>query len=209
MCGRFTLTAPKAELLRLMGPEAREVPGLDGQQDWDQPRCNIAPTQSVLLWRQEDGHPLLASHRWGLVPSWARDASFGSKLINARSETVAEKPSFRSAFRDRRCLIFADGFYEWEKLSDRRQPWHFRFIEGVSTFAGLWERWQQPDGADLWTTTLLTTEANATVAPVHPRMPVILDAQARACWLSPSSTRSHLENLLVPANPAVLEATQV
>ena len=162
------------------------------------PRYNVAPSQDVAVVRAADGGRSLSILRWGLIPAWARDPAIGYRLINARSETVAEKPSFRSAYRRRRCLIPADGFYEWQRLGKTRQPWLFGLRDGAQfAFAGLWERWTVPEGAALTgslaeskpgdpveTCTILTTAANETVAPVHGRMPVILPRDACDPWLA-------------------------
>ena len=162
------------------------------------PRYNVAPSQDVAAVRAAEGGRSLAMLRWGLIPAWARDPAIGHKLINARSETAAEKPSFRSAFRHRRCLIPADGFYEWQRRGGTRQPWLFGLRDAAPMiFAGLWERWTVPAGAALTgslaerspgdaveTCTILTTAANATVAPVHGRMPVILPPDAWDAWLA-------------------------
>ncbi len=162
------------------------------------PRYNIAPSQDVAVARAAPDGRTLAMLRWGLIPAWARDSAIGHKLINARSETAAEKPSFRSAFRHRRCLIPADGFYEWQRRGGTRQPWLFGLRDGAPlVFAGLWERWTVPEGAALTrslaerspgnaveTCTILTTAANETAAPVHGRMPVILPPDAWDPWLA-------------------------
>ncbi len=162
------------------------------------PRYNVAPSQDVPVARTAEAGRTLSMLRWGLIPPWAKDPAIGHKLINARSETAAEKPSFRSAFRRRRCLIPADGFYEWQRRGGTRQPWLFGLRNGAPmVFAGLWERWTVPEGLALTgslaergpgdaveTCTILTTEANDTVAPVHGRMPVILPTDARDAWLA-------------------------
>ena len=162
------------------------------------PRFNVAPSQDVAVVRANDDGRTLSMLRWGLIPAWANDPTIGYKLINARSETAAEKPSFRSAFRHRRCLIPADGFYEWQRRGKTRQPWLFGLRDGAPLiFAGLWERWTVPEGAALTgslaerspgdaveTCTILTIAANETVAPVHGRMPVVLPPDAWGAWLA-------------------------
>lgn len=182
MCGRFTLRTASSEVARQLG--LLDVPELT-------PRYNIAPTQSAAVVRHAAGAPSgreLVWLRWGLVPRWAKDASIGSKMINARAETVAEKPSYRTALRRRRCLVPADGFYEWQKHAGTRQkqPYHIaRADGGVFALAGLWERWDQ--GAQpLETFTIITTEANELMRPLHARMPVILPPEAYAAWLDPA-----------------------
>lgn len=189
MCGRFTLRTP---LNRLVERFLFEL-----QDDPLPPRFNIAPSQPVAAVRQVDASAprQLAMLRWGLIPSWSKDPSIAYKLINARSETVAEKPSFRSAFKQRRCLILSDGYYEWQKVSSKKkQPYYIRLKDDTPfAFAGLWETWQQPDGTPLETCTIITTEANDLTSPIHPRMPVILDSSTYEAWLSASSDEA--ENL--------------
>ena len=190
MCGRFTQRLSWAELHELMD--------LIGPPRNLRPRYNVAPSQDVAVVRAADGGRNLSMLRWGLIPAWAKDPAIGYRLINARSETVAEKPSFRSAYRRRRCLIPADGFYEWQRLGKIRQPWLFGLRDGAPfALAGLWERWTVPEGAELTgslaelgpgdpveTCTILTAAANETVAPVHGRMPVILPRDACDPWLA-------------------------
>ncbi|MBC8123081.1 MAG: SOS response-associated peptidase [Gemmatimonadaceae bacterium] len=176
MCGRFTLsqsTEAIAEAFALTAPPAVE------------PRYNIAPTQNVLTVRATaEGRSAIAV-RWGLVPSWSKDPSIGARMINARSETVAEKPSFRSALRSRRCLVIADGFYEWKQVEGKKQPYHIRLEgSGVFAFAGLWER-SGKAGEEIETCTIITTAANELMLPIHKRMPVILNADDYERWLDP------------------------
>ncbi len=192
MCGRFTNRLAWKALQERLDPIGTP---LDLR-----PRYNAAPGQDVAVARAAGR--TLAMLRWGLIPAWAKDPAIGHKLINARSETAARKPSFRSAFRHRRCLIPADGFYEWQRRGGTRQPWLFGFRDGAPlVFAGLWERWTVPGGAALAgllagrspgdtveTCTILTTAANETVAPVHGRMPVILPPDAWAAWLAGEET---------------------
>ena len=181
MCGRFLLHAPVEVLQRAFG--FAERPNL-------QPRYNIAPTQTVAIVRRKDdgGGRELALVRWGLIPSWAKDASIGGRLINARAETVAEKPAFRGAFRRRRALVPADGFYEWRKREGDRpkQPLLIRRRDGQPfALAGLWEHWRGPEG-EVQTCTIVTTAANVVLAPIHDRMPVILDPASYDRWLDPA-----------------------
>jgi putative SOS response-associated peptidase YedK len=200
MCGRFKLEASGDDLVvefaLASAPRIR-------------PRYNIAPTQAALTIRPgteglPEGHVL----RWGLVPSWAREPSIGSRMINARAETVADKPAFRSAFRRRRCLVPADGFYEWQKQGRIRVPHLLRMRDGRPfAFAGLWESWEGPDGA-LETFTILTTEPNTLVAPIHDRMPVILAPGARETWLHDDDPHA-LAALLRPFDPDAMEALAV
>jgi len=162
------------------------------------PRYNLAPSQRAAVVREDDGGRRLALLRWGLIPSWADDPRIGHRLVNARAETVAEMPAFRAAYRQRRCLVPADGFYEWLRRGGAREPWlFFPRDRGLMAFAGLWESWKVPDGAPLTgslaeyrpgdaveTFTILTTRPNATVRPIHRRMPVILPSEAFGAWLS-------------------------
>ena len=193
MCGRFVLTASPEMLRELFGVEV--VPEVTA-------RYNIAPTQDVAVVRAkggEDGRELAMLH-WGLIPSWAKDSKMASRTINARSETVAEKPSFRSAFRSRRCLIPADGFYEWAQVDDYKQPFYIH-MEDKQPFAlaGLWERWQPQDGPNIESCTIITTEANDLVAIVHPRMPVVLPPETHDLWLDPKMQEpARLRALLRP-----------
>lgn len=180
MCGRFTLRASPEVVERTFGLE--ETPRLA-------PRFNIAPGQDVATIHQaEGGRSVLALRRWGLVPFWAKDPKIGARLINARAETLDTKPSYREAFRRRRCLVPADGFYEWAKAgSGPRQPyWVARGDGACFAIAGLYERWRSPEdpqGPWLETCTLITTDANARLRTIHDRMPVILDPGDYALWL--------------------------
>jgi putative SOS response-associated peptidase YedK len=176
MCGRYTLTAD-AESIQL----AFKLDNVDG---WTAPRFNIAPTQQVAV--ITDREPRMLSYmRWGLVPSWAKDPKIGNRMINARSETAAEKPSFRTAFKRRRCLIPADGYYEWTKAGKKKIPMYIQHADrALFAFAGLWESWKKPDGDWLQTCTILTTEANERVRPIHHRMTVIIEPEEYALWLS-------------------------
>lgn len=200
MCGRFTIKA-KTEQLH------DAVRGLT-VTDWRGPRYNVAPTQPVPVVRNLGPRPL-EWLRWGLIPAWAKDASIGSRLINARAETLAEKPAFRSALRTRRCVILADGFYEWAVRGSGKQPFYFHRPDGHPfALAGLWETWRPPDGAELLTCTIITTEANATVAPIHDRMPVIVDTDAVDAWLAPGEIAGWA-TLLQPCPADVLAAYPV
>jgi putative SOS response-associated peptidase YedK len=180
MCGRFTLTSTPEELAEHFGLE--QAPALP-------PRFNIAPGQLVatIARRSPGARPELALRLWGLIPAWAPDRKIGSRLINARVETVADKPAFRDAFRLRRCLVPADGFYEWAPRAGlAKQPMHVA-LPGRRCFAiaGLWERWRGADGVPIESCTLLTTAASPKLSAVHDRMPVILDASDYAAWLDP------------------------
>ena len=178
MCGRYTLISPAKTIAQQF--QLLEIPSLS-------PRYNIAPSQPVAAVRQspESGERELTLFRWGLVPFWAKDSKIGSRMINARSETAAEKPAFRAAFKQRRCLVLADGFYEWQRLARGKQPFYIHLRGGQPfAIAGLWERWEGPDGL-LESCTLLTTEPNDLLRPSHNRMPVILHPQDYDLWLNP------------------------
>ena len=187
MCGRFTLRTPAAELARLFTD--LHCPDLVSPDlGLFQPRFYIAPTQNVLVIRSatHDSGCEVATLRWGLIPSWSKTLT-GPPLINARSETVAEKPSFRTAFRRRRCLIPADGFYEWQALTPKQKHPQYITLRSGQPFAlaGLWESWQSPDGSRVESCTILTTAANALMQQFHDRMPVILSPDEFAPWLDP------------------------
>ena len=193
MCGRFTLHTPAATLADIFQvPRSIQLPL----------RYNIAPTQQVAVIRSENDERTLTTLRWGLIPSWAKEASMGSRMINARGETVAEKPSFRSAFKRRRCLILTDGYYEWKKVGSKKQPYYIRMRdEQPFAMAGLWERWHgpkdEPLDESLQTCTIITTAANAMCDEIHDRMPVILDPNDFDLWLDTEmQDREPLENLL-------------
>lgn len=151
------------------------------------PRYNIAPTQSVAVVRERvQGARELVLLYWGLIPSWSRDRAMGARMINARAETLAEKPAFRGAFRARRCLVVADGFYEWQKLGDRKRPHHIRMADGRPfAFAGLWERWEGAGGEAVESCAIVTTTPNRLLAPIHDRMPAIVEPGLYAAWLDP------------------------
>jgi putative SOS response-associated peptidase YedK len=189
MCGRFTLRAAAsavAEQFSLL-----ELPLLE-------PRYNIAPSQPVPVVRLSPQRQLVFL-RWGLIPGWADDRTIGNRLINARAESVAEKPAFRAAFRQRRCLVVADGFYEWRREGRERQPYFFRMRDDRPLgFAGLWESWEGPDHARIESCTILTTAANDLVRPVHDRMPVIVAPADYARWLDPAVRPEPLLELLHP-----------
>lgn len=191
MCGRYSLTSPLESVRRLF-----DVAGGGNLA----PRYNIAPTQLAPVVRLAEGAAggrRLDPLTWGLVPAWAKDPSTGARLINARSETAAGKPSFRSAFRRRRCLVPADGFYEWKAEAGGKQPYRIAFRDDRPfAFAGLWEHWQGKDGAELESFTILTCEANALLRPLHARMPVILEPEAHARWLDPDA--GGVADLLLP-----------
>jgi putative SOS response-associated peptidase YedK len=198
MCGRYLLKAPADALRRAFG--FVEQPNL-------MPRYNIAPTQDVAVIRERrepKGERTLQLLRWGLIPSWAEDMKGGAKLINARAEGISERPSFREAFQKRRCLVPADGFYEWRTEGKIKQPYLIqRRDRAPFAFAGLWERWvpktQPPEPAYIDSFTIVTTEANALLRPLHARMPVILAPEDYARWFDRGASEAELKALLKPA----------
>lgn len=193
MCGRFTLKQPAAALAQAF--HLQEIPELAAQY-------NIAPTQMVptVLHNPTCKQYEFQQLRWGLIPAWAKDAKMGVKLINARAETVAEKPAFRSAFKRRRCLVIADGFYEWQRQQGKKQPFYFRLKDGQPFgFAGLWEIWHSPQGEEITSCTIVTTTANELLEPIHDRMPVILAPEDYDLWLDTGvQTPEKLQPLLDP-----------
>ncbi len=201
MCGRYTLKMPIALV-------AEEL-DLDRPEFEVSPRYNIAPTQRLPVLTQEQPRHLQLM-RWGLVPSWAKDPAVGNKMINARAETLAEKPAFREALKERRCLIPADGFYEWQQTGFGKLPQHIHLIAGgLFTIAGLWESWRDGEGRELRTFTLITTTPNDLMATIHDRMPVIIPPAMRNIWLDPATTAAEIEALLVPLPDGLLEAKTV
>ncbi len=203
MCGRFTQASPGETVAALF--ELPEAPALA-------PRYNIAPTQDVAAVRADTaGRRELVHLHWGLIPSWARDRAMGARMINARAETLAEKPAYRNALRSRRCLIVADGFYEWQKVGSRKQPWFVAFRDRRPFgFAGLWERWHGEGDTPVESCTIVTTTPNDLIAPLHDRMPVILDPGSFASWLNPAlRDADRLAELLRPHTAAPMEAHPV
>jgi putative SOS response-associated peptidase YedK len=204
MCGRVTIQTPAVEL-------AREFALTGIRAAIDRPRFNLAPTQLMPV-VPNDGQRMLDAYRWGLIPSWAKDVSIGNKLINARGETVAEKPSFRSAFKRKRCLLLIDGFYEWKQSTKPKTPFFFhRKDRKPFALAGLWEEWRAPDtGEVVRTCALITTGPNAVMAPLHDRMPVILSPGGQELWLRPEPLEpAQLQPLIAPCPDDFLEAYEV
>jgi putative SOS response-associated peptidase YedK len=196
VCGRYTLATPNPAEVRGRFPigEAIEV----------RRRCNVAPGDEVLaVTTDKEGRSRGELLRWGLVPSWAKQPDTGLKMINARVETVGERPAYRRAFERYRCLIVADGFYEWRRQpAGPKQAFHIaRADGGLFAFAGLWSIWHSEDGQTLRTCTILTTAANAAIAPLHDRMPVILAPEAESAWLEPADSPEHLRRLLGGLDP--------
>jgi len=181
MCGRYRLSRRKQILDQHFGSNS-------GDEEWN-PRYNIAPTQPVPIIRQDSKKPVreLSLFRWGLVPSWAKDPSMAARMINARSETASTKPAFSDALRFRRCLILADGFYEWQKTGKVKQTYCFEINDGeLFAFAGIWDRWNNANGKPLETCSILTTTPNAITSSVHDRMPVIINKDSYDLWLDPA-----------------------
>src|SRR5947209_3396825 len=190
MCGRYTLTIDMKKVAEVFGV----APTLQAA-----PRYNIAPTQEVVtILRNGDAH--LDQLRWGLIPSWAKDESMGARMINARAETLAEKPSFKGLLRSKRCLIIADGFYEWKQEHGQKTPMYITLKSGEPfAFAGLWDLWKNPDGEPVRSCTIITTTPNELVASIHDRMPAILTPAARELWLDPAVRDEHeLTHWLAP-----------
>jgi putative SOS response-associated peptidase YedK len=193
MCGRFTLTADPVDI-------KEAFPWLDVPAEIA-PSYNVAPTQPIAV-VPNTGENRLDFFVWGLIPSWAKDPSIGNRMINARGETLAEKPSFRAAYRRRRCLILADGFYEWAKQpGDSAKTPYYITLESQEpfAFAGLWETWYAPDGSEVKSATIITTEPNEKIAKLHNRMPVILPPETYERWLTPDEVKpEQLDPLLKP-----------
>ncbi|HEY9698800.1 MAG TPA: SOS response-associated peptidase [Trichocoleus sp.] len=193
MCGRYTLAQTAERIAAAF--DVADVPSMP-------PRYNIAPTQPIPVVRS---HPQTHDRQctllyWGLIPSWSQDPAIGAKMINARAETVPEKPSFRTAFRKRRCLVIADGFYEWHQVDRKKQPYYFCTEDHQPFgFAGLWEHWESAEGDTIESCTIITTTANDVLQPIHDRMPVILQPTDYDFWLDPTVQDSdRLQSLLQP-----------
>ena len=201
MCGRYRLTARERYLA--------EHFGIDNDIEWA-PRYNIAPTQQVVVIRQDPNHPrrIASLMRWGLIPYWSQDISIGNRTINAMSETAAEKPAFRDAIRKRRCLVPADGFFEWKRLNaKRKQPYNIGMLDGsVFAFAGIWDRWRSGSSEIIESCSILTTDANPLTQEIHDRMPAILEPHQYDLWLDPGVTDpEQLQPLLRPFNPRLMK----
>lgn len=200
MCGRYAITTAPESIRKLFGY---------GEQPNFPPRYNVAPTQPIPIVRLEHGARRFALVRWGLIPSWVDDPRKFSLVINARADSVLEKPAFRNAMRYRRCLIPADGFYEWRAVgAGPKQPYYIRARDGAPfAFAGLWESWSGPNGEEMESAAIVTTDANATLKPIHGRMPVILTPEAFEAWLDTRNVDAETAaQLLTPAADEVLEA---
>lgn len=201
MCGRFRLSRDGKEII--------EDFSVDGEIEWS-PRYNIAPTSAIPIIRQDRHQPVRKSAvaHWGLIPSWAKDAAIGVKTINAVSETAAVKPAFRDSMKWRRCLVPADGFYEWKALSPKqKQPYCFGMADdSLFAFAGLWDRWRDPQGNDVASFTILTTKPNSLVSEIHDRMPVILRREDYDLWLDPGIVEpDRVTELLAPFDSRLMK----
>ena len=200
MCGRFQLKAEQDWMAEFGLPEPPDIT----------PRYNIAPTQDIVAIRREAGGMRRAGLlRWGLVPSFAEDPAVGNRMINARAETVASKPAFREPFQKRRCLVPADGFYEWRRVGGARDPYLLKMRDGRTfAFASVWDRWGR-DAARIESCAILTTAANELVTPIHDRMPVILDRSDYDLWLDPDAREEDLHGILRPFPAAEMMAVPV
>lgn len=206
MCGRFARIHFRGKLIEKYRLKKGEL--LEDRLD---DRYNIAPMQNIAAVRATDAGNELVFLRWGLIPSWSKDAKIAYKLTNARVETVAEKPSFRSAFKQRRCIIPASGFYEWKREAKQKQPFyiHPRDEGDLFSFAGLWETWHDPEGEVIESCAIITTDANELMRTIHDRMPVILDTETESVWLDPHAPTEDLRSLLVPFASDRMEAYPV
>lgn len=205
MCGRFTLTASLAEIAERFDAVYSIKP-----EDFS-PSYNIAPSQSVLAVINNGKTNRMGFLRWGLIPPWAKDISIGYKMVNARAETLTEKPSYRQAFYKRRCLIVADSFYEWKQINNQKIPMRILLkSHGLFAMAGLWEHWTSPDGNSIFSCTIITTKPNQLMASIHDRMPVILKPEDEKIWLNPSIRDPHvLKSLLKPYDSERMKAYEV
>ena len=208
MCGRYALRTSTPQLARRLGIEVRT----DADPQGYAPSYNIAPTQNVLTCRaNRDARAEITLMRWGLIPSWSKGESSKFVMINARAETITERPAYRTAFRFRRCLIPADGFYEWQRVAGGTQPFYIALgSHQPLMFAGLWERWRGSEGKSITSCAIITTEANETLKSIHHRMPVLLDDDQFEAWLDPTLTDSdELVGMLNPYTRAPMLAHPV
>ncbi|NIP30329.1 MAG: SOS response-associated peptidase [Candidatus Dadabacteria bacterium] len=203
MCGRFSLASEIDEIMQ-------QFTIIDEPfDDVLKPRYNIAPSQLSPVVVNEDGKNKLKMFKWGLVPPWSKDTRIGFRMINARAETVEEKPSFKKPFKSQRCLVIADGFYEWKKQNNKKQPYRFVTSDGKPfAMAGLWEAWKK-EAEPLYTFTIITTDNNELMEPVHDRMPVILPRTNQEIWMNLESNEAELKELLVPYDSNKMEYYRV
>jgi len=200
MCGRYTLFANMDDIVERFMVEVFE-------EGIFEPSYNIAPSQQVIAIINDGRRNRLGRLRWGLIPPWAKDEKIGYKMINARGETIAEKPSFRNAYRKKRCIIPADSFYEWKREGKEKVPLNIRLKNGgLFGMAGLWETWKSPDGVIIHSCSVVTTEANEIMKPIHDRMPVILNRDEEKIWLNPAiQDPAELSALIRPFEPEQME----
>lgn len=206
MCGRFTLTATFTEIIQRFEIDAAI------QEELYNPNYNVAPSQSVLAVINDGTNNRLGYLRWGLIPPWSKDLKIGYKMINARSETLTEKPSYRNAFKKKRCLIIADSFYEWKRHEDKtKTPMRIKLKDNdLFAMAGLWETWKSPEGESIHSCSVITTKPNNLVKDIHDRMPVILNPEEEKIWLDPSlDNTTQLSELLRPLPEDLMEAYEV
>lgn len=206
MCGRYSLYADYRAIL-----ERFDIDEVTFEEEEYSQSYNIAPSQQIVAVVNDGAKNRLGFLKWGLVPPWAKDEKIGYKMINARAETAAEKPSFRSAFKKKRCLVIADSFYEWKRTDDGKTPMRIKLKSGEPfAFAALWESWKSPDGKTVNTCSILTTKANELMGTIHDRMPVILTKEAEKIWLDPNVQDAEtLGSLLQPFESTELEAYEV
>lgn len=202
MCGRFAFFSPQEAIMEAFGLPFAPAGG---------PRYNISPSQAVSVIHLDDSGELVSDTcRWGLVPFWAKDPAIGNRMINARAETLADKPSYRQAFSRRRCLVLADGFYEWHTDESGKSPWFIsRGDNGVFGMAGLWETWGKGKREDLRTCTVITAPANDFMQRLHHRMPVIMDRETMHAWLNRDATADDLQRMLLADQSVDLQAWRV
>ncbi len=206
MCGRFTLTASFEQIIDRFDIEQFM------EEDLFSPSYNVAPSQSVLSVINDGSKNRLGFLRWGLIPSWAKDEKIGYKMINARAETLNEKPSFRHAYKNRRCLVIADSFYEWKRHDDKtKTPMRIKLkSDQLFAMAGLWEQWKSPQGKSVFTCSVITTTPNELVKDIHDRMPVILNPEDEKIWLNRTITdTAYLDQLLKPLDKELMETYEV
>jgi putative SOS response-associated peptidase YedK len=203
MCGRFTFVISYAEFLRHYR--------IDREMNRFTPNYNVSPGENIPVVLTDDNMRVLDTYKWGLIPHWAKDPELGSRLINARAETIAEKPAFRHAFSSQRCLVIADGFYEWRKEGKAKLPYYIRLKDRpVFGFAGLWEQWKSPQGTVVKSCTIITVEPNEYLKGIHDRMPAILSREDEMKWIDPAKKdRQALLSMLRPYDSGPMQAYEV
>jgi putative SOS response-associated peptidase YedK len=208
MCGRFTISISADELKEYL-KESYEIEEVNAE--FDLPRYNVAPGQPIISIINDGKKNRVGLFKWGLVPSFSKDEKIGNSLINAKSETLIEKPSFKSSYESKRCVIIANGFYEWKKEEKQKTPMHIKMIDSsIFPIAGLWSTYTKTDGSKLHTATIITTEANTLVSTIHDRMPVILTEENKKIWLNPQiKDTSILQKLLKPYDASLMQSYPV